>query len=250
MILPGKLSIGFLQEDNPLKFYFRIRPLVAINDQGCEQYTNLKQDYPDDGYIRIVPDKNEIGHFKTRMRSMGNYCRVNLVKHPNENDKIRQNKNFGGEFGDKNAYIMYSDVIDHAETLDVAEVIEAAGAVESLVIPKPGTPLVMLRRDDKIEGPFGWAVLHEDKAQLHILADLPPISINAADAGSRHQCFTLDLGRDIELLFDLEAFGIRAPSREGESTEKAEPIIPIIEGEQTVAPLNEVQPNETNEKPI
>ena len=237
MILPGKLSIGFLQEDNPLKFYFRIRPLVAFNNQGCEQYTNLKQDYPDDGYIRIVPDKNEIGHFKTRMRSMGCYCRVNLVKHPNENDKIRPNKNHGGEFGDKNAYIMYSDVIDCAEILDVAEVIEAAGAVESHVVPKPGTPLVMLRRDDMIEGPYGWAELHEEKAQLHPLPDLPPISISTADVGSRLQCFTLEQGRGIELLFELGSFGIRAPSREGGSSETVEPI---KECEQTAPTLNDI----------
>ena len=71
MILPGKLTIGFLQEDNPQKFYFRVRPLIIQDGETFSRAENVREEYQDDGYIRIVPDKNELSHFKTRMRELG-----------------------------------------------------------------------------------------------------------------------------------------------------------------------------------
>ena len=111
MILPGKLTLGYLQEDNPQKFYFRVSPLLIKDETGCKPVENARQDYLEDGFIRIVPDKNEISHFKTRMRALGRYCLLDLRRHMGENDKIRPNKNHSGENGDRNAFIVYSDVI-------------------------------------------------------------------------------------------------------------------------------------------
>lgn len=111
MSLPGKLSIGFLQEDNPAKYFFRLRPILVKEDEGFQTLDNLNERYPQDGFIRIVPDKNEISHFKARMRALGRYCMLNLTRHPNENDKIRPNKNFAMVSTERNANIVYSDVV-------------------------------------------------------------------------------------------------------------------------------------------
>ena len=99
MPLPGKLSIGILEEDNPQKSYFRLKPLL-IQEGGRFAAFDGAEAYPKDGCIRIVPDKNESGHFKARMRRIGLYVVVDLRDHPGEHDKIRANKNYGGDGGD------------------------------------------------------------------------------------------------------------------------------------------------------
>lgn len=110
MSLPGKLCIGILEEDNPLKSYFRFKPLIV--EQGGRYVLYDGHDaYPQDGCIRIVPDKNESSRFKARMRRMGLFAVVDLTEHPNENDKIRVNKNFMGNDEERNSCIIYSDVL-------------------------------------------------------------------------------------------------------------------------------------------
>lgn len=109
-MLPGKLCIGILEEDNPLKAYFRLKPLI-IETNGKFETCETADAYPADGCIRIVPDKNESSHFKGRMRRIGKYCVVDLRNHAGANDKIRPNKNFRSDDIENNAYIIYSDVV-------------------------------------------------------------------------------------------------------------------------------------------
>ena len=109
-MLPGRLCIGILEEDNPLKSYFRLKPLLVELDGRYEIFES-ETVYPEDGCIRIVPDKNESSHFKGRMRRMGRYCMLDLREHTGENDKIRPNKNYRGDDSERNAHIVYSDVV-------------------------------------------------------------------------------------------------------------------------------------------
>ena len=109
-MLPGKYCIGILEEDNPLKSYFRLKPLL-VESEGKYEYFDGTELYPEEGCIRIVPDKNESSHFKARMRRMGRYCVLDLREHGGENDKIRPNKNYHGDETEKNAHIVYSDVV-------------------------------------------------------------------------------------------------------------------------------------------
>ncbi|MBR7186974.1 MAG: hypothetical protein IKD53_00305, partial [Clostridia bacterium] len=81
MSLPGKLSIGILEEDNPLRSYFRYKPLL-VDDNGKYIPYEDHAHYPDEGCIRIVPDKNESYHFKVRMRQIGLFSVVDLRAHP------------------------------------------------------------------------------------------------------------------------------------------------------------------------
>lgn len=109
-MLPGKLCIGILEEDNPLKSYFRLKPIL-MEAEGKYIHFDGGDHYPEDGCIRIVPDKNESGHFKARMRRMGRYCVLDLREHAGENDKIRPNKNYHNDEAERNASIVYSDVV-------------------------------------------------------------------------------------------------------------------------------------------
>ena len=137
-MLPGKLCIGILEEDNPLKSYFRLKPLL-VEVEGKYVFFDGGEAYPEEGCIRIVPDKNESSHFKARMRRMGRYCVLDLRQHTGENDKIRPNKNYSGDETERNAHIVYSDVVrEPAENL-IFEILNE----EDGVACAPGTPRVL-----------------------------------------------------------------------------------------------------------
>ena len=140
-MLPGKLCIGILEEDNPLKAYFRLKPLLVENDGKYEPFDGGNT-YPEDGCIRIVPDKNESSHFKARMRRIGRYCVLDLREHAGENDKIRPNKNYRGDDTEHNAHIVYSDVVREPADDMIFEVAEeiAPGPWSGAA---PGTPRLL-----------------------------------------------------------------------------------------------------------
>ncbi|MBQ3574569.1 MAG: hypothetical protein IJA26_02800 [Clostridia bacterium] len=145
-MLPGKLCIGILEEDNPLKSYFRLKPLLVETDGKYEPFEGADT-YPEDGCIRIVPDKNESSHFKARMRRMGRYCVLDLREHAGANDKIRPNKNYKNDEIENNAYIIYSDVVrEPADDMIFEIAAEDAGEVWAAA---PGTARVLL--GDKLE---------------------------------------------------------------------------------------------------
>ena len=159
MALPGKLCIGIIEEDNPQKSYFRFKPLLVAEDDGYVNYDGTA-DYPENGCIRIVPDKNESSRFKARMRRMGRYCMVDLRDHPDDNDKIRPNKNFHGDDIETNAYIIYSDVVRELPVGVLAEVIEqdipGDSAQIALALPQPHSERVVFSGFE----PFGTLWLH------------------------------------------------------------------------------------------
>ena len=199
MTLPGKLTIGFLQEDNPQKSYFRVRPLLIQDEGGYHPTENVKETYLEDGFIRIVPDKNEQSHFKTRMRTLGRYCAIDLRKHPGENDKIRPNKNHNGENGDRNAYIVYSDVITAVAPLMMAEIVEVD---EDGLFPSPGTKLVALKHEGSLRGIYQWDERSEQGAFIvgenltrQVLSDDNAIELTLPD------------GTNVRLLTDLSRMG-------------------------------------------
>lgn len=159
MSLPGKLSIGFLQEDNPLKGFFRIRPAYVLEEDKFLPVENVDQSYPEDGCIRIVPDKNELTRFKMRMRQLGHCCALDLRKYPGDNEKIRSNKNYGFS-GECNANIVYSDVILPVPDEIAVEILDAQlvfpGSEITLRVSHPGTRYVLVRRESSISGPWVW----------------------------------------------------------------------------------------------
>ena len=141
-MLPGKLCIGILEEDNPLKSYFRMKPLLVENE-GRYEAVSLGETYPEEGCIRIVPDKNESSYFKARMRRMGRYCVLDLREHAGENDKIRPNKNYKGDETERNAHIVYSDVVREPAQNMIFEIADFDGEAGIWSGDAPGTPRVL-----------------------------------------------------------------------------------------------------------
>ena len=159
MSLPGKLCIGILEEDNPQKSYFRFKPLLVEQDGQYEPFSE-KDLYPEDGCIRIVPDKNESSHFKVRMREIGRYCMVDLRAHPGESDKIRPNKNYKNDGVERNTHIIYSDVIQLPPRDAILEILPVeAGADASqmaLQMEPPATARVLIKSGGALD-PHPWA---------------------------------------------------------------------------------------------
>lgn len=166
MSLPGKLCIGILEEDNPLKSYFRFKPLL-VEAEG--RYVPYVQDgsYPEEGCIRIVPDKNESYHFKARMRRIGLFCVVDLRNHPENNDKIRPNKNYREGGAELNAYIIYSDVVREPAPQMLFEILPD-GAPE-LVRPEPHTAEVLLRGEALAADLYRWQPVEGAEGQARLV---------------------------------------------------------------------------------
>ncbi len=158
MTLPGKITFCQLEEDIPQKSYFRIRPLLVGEEDGFKPYENAAEDFPDEGGIRIVPDKYEALHFKTRMRTLGGYCVLDLTRHTGENDKIRPNKNYSPEKNELNRNIVYSDVVMGCPEGSAMQVLVPSVNEEGIcVYPAEEavfTPKVLLEIGGKLKGPF------------------------------------------------------------------------------------------------
>lgn len=159
MALPGRLCIGIIEEDNPQKSYFRFKPLIVAEGERYVAY-DVADEYPESGCVRIVPDKNESSRFKARMRRMGRWCMVDLREHPDENDKIRPNKNYNNDDLENNAYIIYSDVVRELPEGTIAEIVfqdvPSDSAQLALSMPAPQTARVVFSGFE----PFGTLWTH------------------------------------------------------------------------------------------
>ncbi len=242
MQLPGRLTIGFLQEDNPLKYYFRVRPLFVQEGDRFINAANVQEEFKDDGFIRIVPDKNEIAQFKNRMRQLGSYCLLDLRKHPNENDKIRPNKNHSGETGDRNAFIVYSDVVHATGEQLMAEVYEAQGAWDQTVLPRrPGTRYVGLATQDRLIGLFRWEEIGE--ACRPVAEGMVPVE-QRLDALA-DKLLEADTDEEItrRLLVGLSAFGV-TPEQANAPEEQALEPAPVPKPQESEETRPAPQPQE------
>ena len=108
MAINGCLTLAWLEEDDPSRGFFRVRPAALIAPES-KVYVH-DGEYGDEDFLRVVPDKNEMSTFKQRMRTLGKLCLIDLRAHSRENDKIRQNKNYAAG-NDRNPFMIYSDVI-------------------------------------------------------------------------------------------------------------------------------------------
>lgn len=240
MPLPGMLAIGFLEEDNPSKAYFRFMPIGVLENERLRVPEELEGKYPDDGFIRIVPDKNEMMDFKNRMRGLGGYCALDLRRYPNENEKIRANKNYGAA-NEVNASIVYSDVIARVPADRALQVLDAqyvfVGEEVTLRTGIPGTEYVLLQREETLMGPWEW---REDRemAGCIVLRHADGIPYKTMPRQEAADClFTIGYhGTSYELLTKPDLFGVgerllqkaeapeMEPQRAMEAPEVPEPV--------------------------
>lgn len=150
MNLERELVFCYIEEDNIQRAYFRVRPLMTISGDVQEEAQRL---WPDDGCLRIVPDRNEQHTFKDRMRTLGGYCVMNLLGIPADANKIRTNKNYKPDKGEKNQFILYSDTVQSLPEHTFFEVIEAKADDFASAAEKAVTPLFYIREDDTLYGP-------------------------------------------------------------------------------------------------
>ncbi len=159
MIFQGKAVLVYLEEDNIARAYFRIQPLLTSDGPVSQEELAL---LPDEGFLRIVPDRNEQHTFKERMRTMCGLCLLDLRNQPAEANKIRTNKNYSPSHGENNQYIVYSDAVRAIEPNLLYQVVSQADAEKAI------TPTVYIRNGANMQGPVAkdHAQLPDDAKQL------------------------------------------------------------------------------------
>ena len=233
MTLPGKITFCQLEEDNPQKSYFRIRPLFTFEDGTLTPIGDVNELYPDEGGIRIVPDKNEALRFKTRMRTLGGYCLLDLLRHTGENDKIRSNKNYSVEKGEFNRNIVYSDVIAACPENQIMEVVDPDNGPAGVATMRAGetvyTRKVLFQEEGRLRGPF----LPEMSQEMGVIAFTPDASCPPMELQDENvHVFTRD-GREIKIYISPEFI-----SACGEMQPVARETAPAEDGEPACAPDN------------
>ena len=148
------LIFSYLEEDNIQRAYFRVRPLLTLDGDVQQEALQL---WPNEGGLRIVPDRNEQHTFKVRMRSLGSYCVVDLRNQPPEAGKIRTNKNFRPDRGEVNQYILYSDTVHELPEHTFYQLIDAAAADYAKAAEAAVTPRFFIREGDTLYGPIAKA---------------------------------------------------------------------------------------------
>ncbi len=148
------LIFAYLEEDNIQRAYFRVRPLLTLDGDVREEAAAL---WPNEGGLRIVPDRNEQHTFKIRMRTLGSYCVVDLRNQPPEAGKIRTNKNFRPDKGEVNQYILYSDTVHELPENTFFEMLEGNAQDYAVLAEKAVTPRFFIRQDDTLYGPVSKA---------------------------------------------------------------------------------------------
>ena len=151
MNLDRSLIFSYLEEDNIQRAYFRVRPLLSLDGDVQQEAAQL---WPNEGGLRIVPDRNEQHTFKVRMRKLGSYCVIDLRDQPAEAGKIRTNKNFKPDRGEVNQYILYSDTVHELPEHTFYQLVEGQSANYQELAKDIITPLFYIRQNDTLYGPI------------------------------------------------------------------------------------------------
>jgi len=145
MEFSGKIFLASIEEDNIQRSLFRVRPLLdASGPISQEDLDSLE----DEGFLRVVPDKQEQYTFKERMRTLGTMCLIDLRHVATEISKVRLNKNYAPNKGERNRSVIYSDAIRSLEGQPICEVVSDPRN------PVPVTSCYYLRSGGHIEGPY------------------------------------------------------------------------------------------------
>ena len=142
----GTVTLAYVEEDNKQRVIFRVIPLCTR--EGVS-FHDASEDFPDEGSLRIVPDKREQSTFKERMRDISGLCAIHLVNDgAKELIKVRQNRNYAPDAGEKNKLAIYSDVVCEFAEDGCFEVVQpgqdASGAL---------TRKVIIQKDKVLYGP-------------------------------------------------------------------------------------------------
>lgn len=150
MNLDQALFLAYVEEDNTQRAYFRVHPILTVEGSAAEEGHRL---WPDDGCLRIVPDRGEQHTFKDRMRQLNGWCVVDLTAFMPEANKIRTNKNYHPDRGESNRFILYSDAV-HSVPTDVFHEVFAGKAEDAAALAAAAvTPTFFIRDEETVYGP-------------------------------------------------------------------------------------------------
>ena len=153
----GTVTLAYVEEDNKQRVIFRVIPLCTR--EGVS-FHDAAEDFPDEGSLRIVPDKREQSTFKERMRDISGLCAIHLVNDgAKELIKVRQNRNYSPEAGERNKLAIYSDVVCEFAEDGCFEVLQPGQDAAAALTDK-----VILQKDKVLYGP----VLKEEAAAVSI----------------------------------------------------------------------------------
>ncbi len=153
----GTVTLAYVEEDNKQRVIFRVIPLCTR--EGVS-FHDAAEDFPDEGSLRIVPDKREQSTFKERMRDISGLCAIHLVNDgAKELIKVRQNRNYAPEAGERNKLAIYSDVVCEFAEDGCFEVLQPGQDAAAALTDK-----VILQKDKVLYGP----VLKEGAAAVSI----------------------------------------------------------------------------------
>ena len=173
------LIFSYLEEDNIQRAYFRVRPLLTLDGDVREEAAKL---WPNEGGLRIVPDRNEQHTFKARMRTLGSFCVVDLRNQPAEAGKIRTNKNFRPDKGEVNQYILYSDTVHALPENTFYQLLDGQAEDYAALACRAVTPRFYIRQEDTLFGPVSKespAMPETAQEAAGVLIDIPcPDGVN------------------------------------------------------------------------
>ena len=184
----GTITLAYVEEDNRQRVIFRVIPLCT---REGSVFHGSAEDFPDEGSLRIVPDKREQSTFKERMREAGGLCAIQLASDGKELMKVRQNRNYAPEEGEKNQFAIYSDVICELTEDGCFEVVEPGTDASAALTAK-----VLLHKDKMLYGP-----VEKQQAQQAAVEELKPFG---NDRFLLHTIETPSLGRHV-IYWDPEA---------------------------------------------
>ena len=227
MNLDQDLILAYLEEDNIQRAYFRVRPLLTVHGDVREDAVKL---WPDEGCLRIVPDRAEQHTFKDRMRTLGSYCVVDLRGIPSDAGKIRTNKNYRPERGEINQYILYSDTVHALPEHTFFEIIEGTTNQAAEFAAQAITPLYYIRQEDTLFGPVSKA-------------DPQPPQPAAQAAGT---LFTIDApDQKQHLILCMEVPAANMPETPAPKVEPEETAAPVPEPAKAESPVENKPDDET-----
>lgn len=157
MNLEHDLVFCMIEEDDIQRAHFRVRPLLTVEGDVQEEAARL---WPDNGCLRVVPDRNEQHTFKERMRTLGDWCVMDLVGLSAEVNKVRTNKNYRPDKGESNQFILYSDTVKPLPEHTFFHVVEGTPKDYEGLAKQAITPLFYIRQEDTLFGPVSKAAPH------------------------------------------------------------------------------------------
>lgn len=263
MQINDTVTLSLLEEDNKQRVIFRVFPLCT-REGIC--FSEGKQVFPDEGGLRVVPDKREQSTFKERMRTIGTLCVINLVSDGRELTKVRPNRNYAPDKGEVNQNAIYSDVICGFSLDAVFEVIALNGtSVSADAATGALTNSILIEHGKVLYGPVAQDSIGSEGVMLE---GLKPFGNDAfllhtvtLSDGSRHTLYW-NPEQIVSWRFKRSEFKRRDHMEAGENEEPAvavpAPVVaaqepaepaPMPETKATVAPIVELSQPEPQAMP-